>query len=659
MLIDNLQASTKTSPCLTISELTNTAYLFWNDNGQVHFVTQQKPEGLDSLPAKGWSEQQKLRSWIDHGVAENTAPVAIEFQDKIYLFWCGATGDGIWYTSTSTHGKNWEKQLSIEKAIKYHAVRKGTSPAVAIFNNKIYLFWCGSGGDGIWYTTSQDGNNWQSQKSIKKAIGEQGFKDKTSPAVAIFSNKIYLFWCGSGKGGIWYTTSQDGNNWQSQKSIKAAIGEQGFKDKTSPAAIKFEEKLYLFWNGSGEDGFWFTSTKGDEKWTGQMKVIDRGNQNKRISSPAVATSGSHLFLCWGDYSRGKIFWEQEPYLRPMERSKWMEEIFQDKKGTRMHEIFIPGTHDSATYGISENSGFADVELEEGNKTSIKDVKYWSDKFSIVFDIFSKFKSGLTPREIVAGWAKAQNVTIKKQLETGIRFFDLRPCVKNYSNPNKIDWWISHSLFSVPLDEVLRHIRDFLNQNSYEIVILDLRYIWGLSKLDRTAGSKALYQTICDYLGEEKLIKLPPNATTIPTISKIWETSGRVLLLWNVCENPKGSGVCQEFMKEQNFQNTRKWADLVGEGDKYNASDKKIEQISKQLKEEQKQKDFCLVKCEIDPEKLPKNEYITNNLAKLADSNKRMITYIQDEWSKRRTGCVFTFDFYDNCGVADTIIKLNE
>jgi len=330
------------------------------------------------------------------------------------------------------------------------------------------------------------------------------------------------------------------------------------------------------------------------------------------------------------------------------RSKWIEQIFQDKQETRLHEIFIPGTHDSATYNISTDSDVADIELDEKGQQTLKTA------LKVAWSLGSlRIK---LPREPFVKWAKAQSVTIKQQLETGIRFFDLRPCVKHYNSPNNIDWWISHSIFSVPLDEVLRDIQDFLDKNSYEIVILDLRFIWGLSQLDRTVGSKALYQKICDYLGEERLIKLPPNST-IPTIGEIWKTSGRVLLLWDVSGNPKGSGVSQEFMKEHHFQDTINWAYIVGEGDEYNTSHKKIQRISQQLQEKQREEDFCLVKCEIDVGDSALDR-ISGSLEELAESNKSMISHIQDEWSKRRKGAIFTFDYYNNCGVADTIIKLN-
>ncbi|MEC4806359.1 MAG: hypothetical protein SAJ72_19045, partial [Jaaginema sp. PMC 1080.18] len=465
-----------------------------------------------------------------------------------------------------------------------------------------------------------------------------------------------------GNDGIWYTTTQDGLSWEEQTrvDIGMAIGE-----KTSPTAINFNKKLYLLWKGRGKDGFWFTSRKGGEKWEEQRRVYGVKNDESHLveediilSSPSVAVGLGHLFLCWSEASKSfRGDWEYKLYvlkdpLAIRSLSTWMEDLFSgSREKTPLNEIFIPGTHDSATYNVTTDSDLAEIEIKEGRKN----INY--------------------PKSFIAPWSKAQDTTIEKQLEAGIRFFDLRPCVKKYAkcDNDKPEFWISHSLFSVKLDDVLKQVKSFLEKNKKEIVILDLRYIWGFSTAaDRTKYSEYLYDEICTSLGgKEKLIDFPPPYTpdaSMPTIGEIWEDKGRVLLLWNVCSDNNGSGVSDKFMQDHStFWDSGRWACKVGEGDQYNTAEKKIERINTQLEIMEQYKAFnCkalyLVKCEIDigDDALAHIQDWLNGLKALAESNHKMIKHIEgcEGWSNKIKGGVFTFDYYNNCEVVDMIIALN-
>lgn len=123
-------------------------------------------------------------------------------------------------------------------------------------------------------------------------------------------------------------------------------------------------------------------------------------------------------------------------------SNWMGQIYQQKDAF-LQDIVIPGTHDSATYGITPSS---DISASSGQ---------WFYEFA---------------RPLVASFSLTQACDTETQLVGGNRYLDLR-----------VEWhkealWIVHGMMSVPLDEVLEDIRDFAEAHPQEIVILDFQKV---------------------------------------------------------------------------------------------------------------------------------------------------------------------------------------
>jgi len=70
------------------------------------------------------------------------------------------------------------------------------------------------------------------------------------------------------------------------------------------------------------------------------------------------------------------------------------------------------------------------------------------------------------------WARCQMISITDQLKSGIRFFDLRICDDNNSDPGVI--YISHYCPSkTPLRTVLVEIKKFLDDHNTELIILSI------------------------------------------------------------------------------------------------------------------------------------------------------------------------------------------
>ena len=317
-------------------------------------------------------------------------------------------------------------------------------------------------------------------------------------------------------------------------------------------------------------------------------------------------------------------------------SNWMKRLATKNPELQLKELYIPGTHDSATYNINESSDYADPELREGNKSELMKIS----------------------KSISVDLAKAQDTRIFNQLVDGVRLLDLRACKQDNSD----DIWISHSLYSVPLDEVLEDISKFLEKNTGELVILDFRYVWGLSS-NRKEYSQKLWNKVNSKL-KENIIAVDVYQLGMWKIGNLLQRSkGGVILLWDINDGKtEGSGMDREFVeREQCGLNTRSWASIIGEGDEYDDAEKLIARIRDTI-EQRDNNMLCLVKCEIDKEfnfsrvigGLRSLEYIASK------SNPKMLEEIKNNWGKSelKKGCIYTFDYYNNCDLANTIIQLN-
>ncbi|KNB09328.1 hypothetical protein FOXG_20188 [Fusarium oxysporum f. sp. lycopersici 4287] len=183
-----------------------------------------------------------------------------------------------------------------------------TSPAVSLhtFN--------GSGNNGTFWTTSQDGVIWTMVNCLDDAMTTNAFvqpknltagglsiRSQTSPAMVEFNGLLYLFFNGSGLNGTWMTTF-NGNVWADVSPVTSNLG-GNFMDRTSPAIFVSDDKrvLTLLWYGSGSNGTWYTTTTNGITWSNQVGLND-GQVLMAGSSPCGINyhGRPYIFFVGGD-----------------------------------------------------------------------------------------------------------------------------------------------------------------------------------------------------------------------------------------------------------------------------------------------------------------------------------------------------------------------
>ena len=124
-------------------------------------------------------------------------------------------------------------------------------------------------------------------------------------------------------------------------------------------------------------------------------------------------------------------------------AQWMSDLYSHKPNTKLKNIIIPATHNTATSQINILS-----------KIAPGDPYYYN-----------------FVRPIVYSWSKCQFLDVYQQLIKGIRKFDFRVAfLKN-------EPVLVHGLVSTTLKDVLLDIKKFIRKHPREIILIEYSIYW--------------------------------------------------------------------------------------------------------------------------------------------------------------------------------------
>uniref|UniRef100_A0A0N5AVE4 PLCXc domain-containing protein n=1 Tax=Syphacia muris TaxID=451379 RepID=A0A0N5AVE4_9BILA len=132
---------------------------------------------------------------------------------------------------------------------------------------------------------------------------------------------------------------------------------------------------------------------------------------------------------------------------------WMTNLPPEISRRPLNRIVIPGSHDSC----------ADVLFAE--------YPVANDATSTIHR-FGRMPFG---RQVIRRWALTQRLNVYDQLQSGIRYFDMRVSVPDC--PFVKGMRVLHALYGRTLEHILREMQDFLNTHPKEIIILDFNHFY--------------------------------------------------------------------------------------------------------------------------------------------------------------------------------------
>ncbi|KAK2820938.1 hypothetical protein Q5P01_023897 [Channa striata] len=182
---------------------------------------------------------------------------------------------------------------------------------------------------------------------------------------------------------------------------------------------------------------------------------------------------------------------------------WMSQLPPELHNIPLFNLAIPGSHDSMSYDLDINSSIIEP------------------------DKLKKLSKIYCARKILLKWGATQEETITKQLDSGVRYFDLRIARKPHdSNPTKLYFY--HGLYTrSDVESVLRDFSTWAERHPKEILILALSHFKGFDKKNEEQLHSHLISFIKSLFGTKVI-----HRGAIPTLKSCWDHGRNVIVSYD-------------------------------------------------------------------------------------------------------------------------------
>ena len=237
--------------------------------------------------------------------------------------------------------------------------------------------------------------------------------------------------------------------------------------------------------------------------------------------------------------------------------------------------------------------------------------------------------------------QCQALTIRQQLDQGIRYLDLRLA---YHAESKT-FMTCHGVYCVDVKEILQEVADFLDENSKEIVIIEFKKLHGL-EADQHGDLKHL---ITETLGDKLAIrnKCPASAP----VQEYWDNGFQAVVLYQ--DGPTANNSEGKLWPLGCIDSP--WPN-VGETTKlYDSLKEKIENHNTN--------NFFVAQGILTPDAdLIKKELMDASGVSIRKISKRcggkVVDWVEEEWKPARNLNIVIVDFFDDCNLVPAIINYN-
>ena len=226
-----------------------------------------------------WENQDLLRTRNNHTVPLTGPPDIAEYRGKLYGVFQGPWYSGVmrWFRND---GLGWSEPADITTA-SGGWVGTSTSPALAVYQDKLYCLHQGRGDSGWMWVTSYDGNSWSDDQAIKDSAGNW-VGVTASPTVAVYKDKLHCVREGRGHSGDLWHTSFDGHTWTPDHLFKAQATTWGAQ------LVVFNDKLYCIYERFNYQGDLLYCTYDGNSWSPSKVMVGAdGRKIKASGTPGL------------------------------------------------------------------------------------------------------------------------------------------------------------------------------------------------------------------------------------------------------------------------------------------------------------------------------------------------------------------------------------
>jgi hypothetical protein len=225
------------------------------------------------------------------------SPSMVVFQGKLYVAYVAPDPNNLGkvYVTSSSDGITWPidgtyTSLSVEMAGNGDQYM---SPALAVFNNRLYMVYVPDESYQMMITSSSDGSTWS------KGFPVPNDSTRDTPALAVYNNRLYVAFVDmhfhGSRDTILMIDSFDGTNWSGSSQVSNASVAQ--YSRTAPALAVYSGHLYIaFVSANSSNDVLFASYDG----TSWSNDINTGQVTQAGAAITLTVFNDSLYMAFPD-----------------------------------------------------------------------------------------------------------------------------------------------------------------------------------------------------------------------------------------------------------------------------------------------------------------------------------------------------------------------
>lgn len=205
----------------------------------------------------------------------SASPALEVFNNKLYCMVKGVNDNNPYYCITSD-GTNWSGWTKIVGPLT------NTGVALTAFNGKLYCVNKGYNNNEMWMFSTSDGSNWGGNSQIPN------FYSPNTAALTVYNNKLHCVVKGTDSKLYSFWTS-NGTSWS------AAYNIQNQSTSQTPALGVLDGKLQCVWVANdGSNKLYYSSSSDGQNWSSALLIPGQ----KATGAPAVEEFGTKLYCAY-------------------------------------------------------------------------------------------------------------------------------------------------------------------------------------------------------------------------------------------------------------------------------------------------------------------------------------------------------------------------
>lgn len=250
-------------------------------------------------PIHVWEIQQQANSGFNTNAGY--APALATYGNTVYMAWTNPNDSTIYYSHLS--GSTWTAPVQVTgifQGAEWIAETR-SAPALASFNNQLYLAWTGKNSAEIYY--SNFNGSWTHQSPVMPA-GNTYAVTNFAPALAPWGGELYLAWTEADNSISYSSLALSAGTWTAATKLSSVPSNSVPGASNGPALAADASGPFIAWNSDPTQSIWSSSLLGPaEKFNLPLHVLPAPPETS--FSPGLTQYGNSVYMAWangGTYS---------------------------------------------------------------------------------------------------------------------------------------------------------------------------------------------------------------------------------------------------------------------------------------------------------------------------------------------------------------------